>query len=80
MKVTKTKEVNVCHKNLIQNEENMSKMLSNAYFVCENSGKMDTPTKMALVQHLNGLKMQNGWYHRVLHEKLYRLCRFDGSS
>jgi hypothetical protein len=38
---------------------------------CKNSWKMDMPTKMALVQHLNGLKIQNGWHHRVLHEKIY---------
>ena len=39
----------------------------------ENPGKMDTPTMMALIQGLNGLKMKNGWHHRVPHEKIYAL-------
>ena len=46
----------------------------------ENPGKMDTPTKMALVQSLNGLKLKNEWHHRVPHEKIYKLCRFGGST
>jgi hypothetical protein len=35
----------------------------------ENPGKMDTPTKMALVLQLNSLKMKIVWHHRVPHEK-----------
>jgi hypothetical protein len=31
----------------------------------ENPRELDTPTNMALVQSLNGLKMKNGWHHRV---------------
>jgi hypothetical protein len=46
----------------------------------ENPGKIDTPTKMALVQSLNSLKKKNGWLHRVPHEKIYKLCRFGGST
>jgi hypothetical protein len=42
----------------------------------DNSVEMDTPTKMALVQRLNGLQMKNGKHHRVPHEKTYELCRF----
>jgi hypothetical protein len=45
-----------------------------------NHGEMDTPTKMALVQSLNGIKMKNGWHHCVPHEKIYKLCRFGGST
>jgi hypothetical protein len=46
----------------------------------ENHREMDTPTKMAIVQSFNGLKMKNGWHHRVPHEKIYKLCRFSGST
>jgi hypothetical protein len=35
---------------------------------------------MALVQRLEGLKMKNRWHHRVPHEKMYKLCRFGGST
>jgi hypothetical protein len=37
----------------------------------KNPGKMDTPTKMALVQRLNSLEMKTGWHHRVPEEKIY---------
>jgi hypothetical protein len=31
----------------------------------ENSEKMDTPTKMALAQRPNNLRIKNGFHHRV---------------
>jgi hypothetical protein len=46
----------------------------------ERPGKIDMPTKMALALGLSGLKMKNGWHHRVPHEKIYKLCWFDGST
>ena len=46
----------------------------------ENPGKMDTPTKMALAQRLNYLRIKNGFHHRVPHEKIYKLCWFDDST
>jgi hypothetical protein len=46
----------------------------------ENPREMDTPTKMVLVQSHNSLKMKNGWHHCVPHEKIYKLCRFGGST
>jgi hypothetical protein len=49
----------------------------NLLYNSADPGKMDTPTKMALVQGLNGLKMKNGWLHHVPLEKIYKLCRFD---
>jgi hypothetical protein len=59
---------------------NKSKNVVKCLFFCENPGKMDMPTKIALVQILNGLKMKNGWYHCIPLEKLYKLCRFGSST
>ena len=42
--------------------------------------KMDMPTKMALAQRLNDLRIKNGFHHRVPHEIIYKLCWFDGST
>jgi hypothetical protein len=46
----------------------------------KNSDKMDTPTKMALAQRLNDLRIKNGFHHSVPHEKIYKSCWFDGST
>jgi hypothetical protein len=37
----------------------------------ENPGEKDTPTRMALAQCLNDLRIKNGFYYRVPHEKIY---------
>jgi hypothetical protein len=46
----------------------------------ENPGKIDTPTKMALAQCLNDPRIKNGFHYRVPHEKISKLCWFDGST
>jgi ABC-type enterochelin transport system ATPase subunit len=49
--------------------------MSHAHFF-GNPWKMDTPTKMALVQFLNDLKLKNQWHYRVTHEQIYHLSLF----